>query len=46
MPLTYLYKQAFKLLDFGYGSALAMVMTVLVLVLSIGQTVLANRRAA
>ncbi len=46
MPLTYLYKQAFKFLDFGYGSALAMVMTVLVLVLSIGQTILANRRAA
>jgi multiple sugar transport system permease protein len=46
MPLTYLYKQAFKFLDFGYGSALAMVMTVLVLVLSIGQTVLANRRSA
>lgn len=46
MPLTYLYKQAFKFLDFGYGSALAMIMTALVLVLSIGQTVIANRRAA
>ncbi|HWB37383.1 MAG TPA: sugar ABC transporter permease [Rugosimonospora sp.] len=46
MPLTYLYKQAFQFLDFGYGSALAMIMTALVLVLSIGQTVLANRRSA
>ncbi|GAA1743824.1 sugar ABC transporter permease [Luedemannella helvata] len=46
MPLTYLYKQAFSYLDFGYGSALAVIMTVLVLVLSVGQTVIANRRAA
>jgi len=44
MPLTYLYKQAFRYLDFGYGSALAVIMTVLVLVLSVGQTILANRR--
>jgi multiple sugar transport system permease protein len=45
MPLTYLYQQAFRYLDFGYGSALAMIMTALVLVLSIVQTVIANRRA-
>lgn len=44
MPLTYLYKQAFEFLDFGYGSALAMIMTGIVLVLSIAQTMLANRK--
>jgi multiple sugar transport system permease protein len=43
MPLTYLYKQAFNFLDFGYGSAMAVIMTVLILVLSIGQTMIANR---
>jgi multiple sugar transport system permease protein len=43
MPLTYLYKQAFNFLDFGYGSALAVIMTVLVLALSIGQTLIVNR---
>lgn len=42
MPLTYLYKQAFNFLDFGYGSALAVIMTVVVLVLAMGQTVVAN----
>lgn len=45
MPLTYLYKQAFSFLEFGYGSALAVIMTVLVLILSVVQTVVANRRA-
>jgi multiple sugar transport system permease protein len=43
MPLTYQYKQAFGFLEFGYGSAMAVLMTVLVLVLSIGQTLVANR---
>ena len=43
MPLTYQYQQAFKFLDFGYGSALAVLMTALILVLSIGQTLIANR---
>jgi multiple sugar transport system permease protein len=43
MPLTYLYKQAFNFLEFGYGSALAVIMTVLILILSIGQTLVANR---
>jgi multiple sugar transport system permease protein len=43
MPLTYLYKQAFSFLEFGYGSAMAVIMTVLILVLSIGQTLIANR---
>lgn len=43
MPLTYDYKQAFNFLEFGYGSAIAVIMTVIVLALSIGQTLLANR---
>ncbi|MDQ1720378.1 MAG: lactose/L-arabinose transport system permease protein, partial [Pseudonocardiales bacterium] len=43
MPLTYLYKQAFKFLDFGYGSALAVLMTVVVLIFSISQTAMFNR---
>jgi multiple sugar transport system permease protein len=43
MPLTYLYKQSFNFLEFGYGSAIAVIMTVLVLILSIGQTLIANR---
>jgi multiple sugar transport system permease protein len=44
MPLTHLYKQAFDFLDFGYASAIAVIMTVFVLVLSLIQT-LAFRRA-
>jgi len=43
MPLTYLYKQAFNFLEFGYGSAMAVIMTLLILALSIGQTMIANR---
>jgi multiple sugar transport system permease protein len=43
MPLTYLYKQAFEYLDFGYGSAIAVIMTAIVLVLSVVQTSLFNR---
>jgi multiple sugar transport system permease protein len=38
MPLTHLYKQAFEFLDFGYASAIAVIMTVFVLVLSLIQT--------
>lgn len=38
MPLTHLYKQAFDYLDFGYASAIAVLMTVFVLVLSMVQT--------
>jgi multiple sugar transport system permease protein len=43
MPLTYTYRQAFNFLEFGYGSAVAVIMTVIVLILSIGQTLLVNR---
>ncbi|MFR9775350.1 carbohydrate ABC transporter permease [Micromonospora sp. MS34] len=43
MPLTYLYRQAFEYLDFGYASAIALIMTVLVLVLSVIQTVAFGR---
>lgn len=43
MPLTYLYRQAFDYLDFGYASAIAVLMTVLVLVLSILQTLAFGR---
>ena len=32
--LTYMYKQAFSYLDFGYGSAIAFLLTALILVLS------------
>ncbi|NUO55754.1 MAG: sugar ABC transporter permease [Hamadaea sp.] len=44
MPLTYLYRQAFEYLDFGYASAIAVVLTLLVLILSMIQT-FAFRRA-
>ncbi|HWM34202.1 MAG TPA: sugar ABC transporter permease [Pseudolysinimonas sp.] len=37
VPLTYLYRQAFNFLDFGYGSAIAFVLTVLVFALSVTQ---------
>lgn len=43
MPLTYLYKQAFDYLDFGYGSALAVLMTIVVLAVSVAQTAVFNR---
>jgi len=35
--LTYMYRQAFTFLDFGYGSALAFTLTLIVFVLSLGQ---------
>jgi multiple sugar transport system permease protein len=34
VPLTYMYDQAFKFLDFGYGSAISFSLTALVLVIS------------
>lgn len=35
--LTYMYQQAFTFLDFGYGAAIAVVLTILVFVLSVIQ---------
>jgi multiple sugar transport system permease protein len=43
--LTYMYRQAFTFLDFGYGSALAFTLTLIVFVLSIGQLRLFRRPA-
>ncbi|MFG2059448.1 carbohydrate ABC transporter permease [Micromonospora sp. NPDC048930] len=43
MPLTYLYRQAFDNLEFGYASAIAVIMTVLVLILSVAQTAIFRR---
>ena len=34
VPLTYMYQQAFKFLDFGYGSAISFTLTMIVLALS------------
>ena len=41
--LTYMYQQAFSFLDFGYGSALAFTVTLIVLVLSLAQLRLFRR---
>lgn len=35
--LTYMYRQAFEFLDFGYGSALAVILTMIVFALSVVQ---------
>jgi multiple sugar transport system permease protein len=43
VPLTYLYRQAFNFLDFGYGSAMAFMLTALVFALSLGQLWLTSR---
>lgn len=43
--LTYMYRQAFSFLDFGYGSALAFVLTAIVFVLSVAQLRLFRRPA-
>jgi multiple sugar transport system permease protein len=37
VPLTYMYDEAFKYYDFGYGSAISFSLTALVLVISAGQ---------
>ncbi|WP_224760668.1 carbohydrate ABC transporter permease [Salinibacterium sp. ZJ450] len=37
VPLTYMYDQAFKFLDFGYGSAVSFSLTALVLIVSVLQ---------
>lgn len=44
VPLTYLYRQAFNLLDFGYGSAIAFSLTAAVFVLSAAQLWFTDRR--
>jgi multiple sugar transport system permease protein len=44
--LTYMYEQAFTYLDFGYGSAIAVLLTVLVFVLSVFQLRIFRDRAA
>jgi multiple sugar transport system permease protein len=41
--LTYMYRQAFSNLDFGYGSAIAVLLTVIVFVLTLVQMRLFNR---
>ena len=41
--LTYMYRQAFSFLDFGYGSALSFTLTLIVLVLSVAQLRLFRR---
>lgn len=43
--LTYMYREAFTFLDFGYGSALAFTLTFIVLILSLGQLRLFRRPA-
>lgn len=44
VPLTYMYRQAFNFLDFGYGSALAFLLTALVFAISAGQYWLGTRK--
>ena len=44
--LTYMYEQTFTYLDFGYGSALAVVLTILVFVLSLFQIRIFRNRTA
>ena len=41
--LTYMYRQAFTFLDFGYGSAIAFMLTLIVFVLSLAQLRLFRR---
>lgn len=46
VPLTYMYRHAFEFLDFGYGSAISFLLTVLVLALAGLQYMLTRRRVA
>ncbi len=43
VPITYLYRQAFSFLDFGYGSAISFMLTVLVFGVATAQLWLSNR---
>lgn len=45
VPLTYMYRQAFTFLDFGYGTAISFLLTLLVLTLSALQYWFARRKA-
>lgn len=45
VPLTYMYQQAFDYLDFGYGSAISFLLTMLVLAISGLQLWFTQRRA-
>jgi lactose/L-arabinose transport system permease protein len=42
----YLYQNAFTYFDFGYASAIGYVLTAIVAVAAVGQTLLARRRSA
>ena len=44
VPLTYMYDQAFAFLDFGYGSAISFLLTIVVLALAGLQYVVTQRR--
>ena len=44
--LTYMYRQAFSFLDFGYGSALSFTLTLIVFALSLAQLRIFARRGA
>jgi multiple sugar transport system permease protein len=44
VPLTYMYKQAFEFLDFGYGSAISFLLTIVVLAIAALQWSLTQRR--
>jgi multiple sugar transport system permease protein len=45
VPLTYLYRQAFNFLDFGYGSAIAFMLTALIALFSAVQFRLGDKAA-
>jgi len=45
VPLMYLYQQAFSFLNFGYGSAIAFMLTILILIVSLGQFSIGERAA-
>jgi multiple sugar transport system permease protein len=46
VPLTYMYRQAFTFLDFGYGSAISFLLTLVVLVLAALQYGVTRRKAS
>jgi multiple sugar transport system permease protein len=44
VPLTYMYRQAFSFLDFGYGSSISFLLTIVVLALAALQYTLTQRK--